>query len=435
VDARRIAIETLAIGAVIGGIWWRWWAVQNAVPEIAIPAVPPAPAVNGYDVLAHALAASAAQAAAGHDERYYDRETAAVPTEAGREAIVRDNAAAIGAIHQVLALAWQSPVPQTTGDSRPFMLYAGIRNALRNCALAGDVKAAHSDVSGALQVWGDTMQFGAEVVPSGRAGFYRMGIACESIGRQRFWSIAGSLSAADARAAALRVERIDDQRVPLTVAMTNGKWSTESLLLNEMRSRSLPQFADLIRPAQDGGADADAQRSSESQWILQARLMMKSKTAVLRDYDAYVDAQIAQAALPPGAYATAPVAAPADPINAYFLGGAPESETREIQEAARARTQDALLCATLALRAYRVEHGAYPMTLNALVDGGYLRHLPVDPFDMAGAPVRYRLLASDRYLLYSIGPDGKDDGGRPIRNALSNPVDSDGDIVAGVTLR
>ncbi|MBV9848134.1 MAG: hypothetical protein JO250_00460 [Armatimonadetes bacterium] len=111
---------------------------------------------------------------------------------------------------------------------------------------------------------------------------------------------------------------------------------------------------------------------------------------------------------------------------------------------ASGEAQNALLLTALALRAYRVEHGVYPATLDALIPT-YLSRVPDDPFALSG-PLRYRRVG-DKYVLYSVGPDGKDDGGRPIFDA-SKPAprpgkrdqrryvkeDSKGDIVAGVNV-
>jgi len=65
----------------------------------------------------------------------------------------------------------------------------------------------------------------------------------------------------------------------------------------------------------------------------------------------------------------------------------------------------------------------------------YLPTVPGDPFD-AERPFKYRK-AAGAYVLYSVGPDGKDDHGRPIprRGGARSTyalADSIGDIVAGV---
>jgi len=59
------------------------------------------------------------------------------------------------------------------------------------------------------------------------------------------------------------------------------------------------------------------------------------------------------------------------------------------------------------LAAYRAEHGSYPERLDDLVPA-IIPQLPVDIFH--AKPFVYRQ-TDDGYLLYSIGPNGKDDGG------------------------
>jgi hypothetical protein len=66
-----------------------------------------------------------------------------------------------------------------------------------------------------------------------------------------------------------------------------------------------------------------------------------------------------------------------------------------------------LLDVALALKRYRAERGEYPATLADLQ--ATLSHpLPQDHY--ANAPLKYRH-AGDGFVLYSIGPDGDDDGG------------------------
>jgi hypothetical protein len=73
------------------------------------------------------------------------------------------------------------------------------------------------------------------------------------------------------------------------------------------------------------------------------------------------------------------------------------------------RNDAALRCAiaALAVERYRLRHGRWPESLDALVPD-LLRAVPMDPFD--GKPLRYRRNAEE-VAVYSVGPDGKDDGG------------------------
>lgn len=63
----------------------------------------------------------------------------------------------------------------------------------------------------------------------------------------------------------------------------------------------------------------------------------------------------------------------------------------------------------IAVDRYRLDHGAFPATLDALVPQ-YLDDVPPDPFD--GHPLRF-IVRNDEALVYSVGPDLKDDAGAP----------------------
>jgi hypothetical protein len=73
------------------------------------------------------------------------------------------------------------------------------------------------------------------------------------------------------------------------------------------------------------------------------------------------------------------------------------------------RDQAELRCAVVmvALERYRQAKNRWPEALTDLVPS-FLPSLPLDPFD--GFPLRYRR-SDDGVVIYSVGPDGKDDGG------------------------
>jgi hypothetical protein len=70
-----------------------------------------------------------------------------------------------------------------------------------------------------------------------------------------------------------------------------------------------------------------------------------------------------------------------------------------------------LMIIDLALRQYHSATGAWPDTLNELAPN-FVSEVPIDPYDPQGGELRY-LRTADGYLLYSVGYDGDDDGGRP----------------------
>jgi hypothetical protein len=64
----------------------------------------------------------------------------------------------------------------------------------------------------------------------------------------------------------------------------------------------------------------------------------------------------------------------------------------------------------IALKRYQLKHGSYPEKLSELVPK-FFSAVPLDPVD--GQPLRYRRNADGTFLLYSVGENGKDDGGDP----------------------
>lgn len=69
-----------------------------------------------------------------------------------------------------------------------------------------------------------------------------------------------------------------------------------------------------------------------------------------------------------------------------------------------------LAVTAIALQRYRLRHGQFPAGLSALTPE-ILPSVPLDPVDHK--PLRYHLDPDATFLLYSIGPDGVDNGGDP----------------------
>jgi hypothetical protein len=82
---------------------------------------------------------------------------------------------------------------------------------------------------------------------------------------------------------------------------------------------------------------------------------------------------------------------------------------------AHARNEANLRCAlvALAVERYRAENRSWPASLESLMQTGYLKAVPIDPFD--GKQLRYRPTA-EGVLVYSVGVDRIDNGGVVNRN-------------------
>lgn len=86
-----------------------------------------------------------------------------------------------------------------------------------------------------------------------------------------------------------------------------------------------------------------------------------------------------------------------------------QSMAHAMLNAARTQAMRADAQVAIAMTRFRLDHGNFPATLDLLVPA-YLDEMPLDPFD--GKPLRLTRHGGD-WIVYSIGPDGKDDGGAP----------------------
>jgi hypothetical protein len=94
------------------------------------------------------------------------------------------------------------------------------------------------------------------------------------------------------------------------------------------------------------------------------------------------------------------------PISSLML----PNHAKAFRTAARHETQRRLTITAIALKRYQLQHGQFPVELDELVPD-FLTAVPIDL--MSGEPLRYRRHADGSFTLYSVGEDGKDDGGDP----------------------
>lgn len=328
-----------------------------------------------------------------------------------KAALVRENAAALKTLRQGFAYPYQPPPVRSINVRDLYPYSVPERRLARLLAFESQVKAARGDWAGAVNSGLDTVQEGTQI-PHGSVLIGKLvGLACQAIGRRHLWPDVDHLSAAQARAAAHRLEKIQASSLPFAQTLQEEEWFGQAAMQELFRG---PR-------------------------AVLNRLPFFLKHRYIHDYTRYMDQSIANARRPYAAKPPVP-AVPGDFVNALFLLDASVLPQARIEDTYNC-TQNALLTVALALYAYKMEHGASPSTLDALVPS-YLTHVPDDPFAL-NDPLRYRR-AGAKYRLYSVGPDGRDDGGRPIfhqptakgsgaqRSRYGVQEDSLGDIVAGV---
>jgi hypothetical protein len=396
------------------------WQTGNAVPPVRFPR-PALPNPNAF------VFYTGAGEALVHDREIGEAvsgRTAADFTIAEKRALVADNAAALRTLRDGLKLPYHEP-PVHNADAL-FPHYARFRGLVRLLVLEGQTRAAAGDAAGAANSYLDAVQMGQQIPRGAPLIGSLVGNACQAIGRRPLWGLTDRLGSGAAKAAARRMERITANAVPLAEVLEQEKYFGQAGLLD--------LFDDPGR-LRNVGDDLGAPRV-----VTPLVFFLFPKRTIMSSYTVFMDRTIARSHRPFAERGAEPPV-PADPINRMLV---PVLAPLPFQYA-HTQAQNALLTVALALRAFRAEHGAYPRALDELVARGYLARLPDDPFAVK-APLRYRRIAPDRYVLYSVGPDGRDDNGKAIDdpraarrgggrgNDPRHQVEenSRGDVVAGV---
>jgi hypothetical protein len=237
-----------------------------------------------------------------------------------------------------------------------------------------------------------------------------------------------------AKRGAQRMQQILDARVPFSETLTYEKASGQAERLALFRNPAM-----LTSSVIGGGDEGSSGKNGFAFLLAQAFYVLHPKRQLMADYVRYMDHLIGDAQKP-YAVSKPPLPSPGDLITEME---APLYAQARLKDVASGETQSALLAVALALRAYRVDQGHFPDNLNELCPN-YLSRIPRDSFALSGS-LLYRRTRAD-YLLYSIGPDGVDDGGRAIvsRSGRSGELRHNvyldrtsvlkGDIVAGVNV-
>ena len=71
----------------------------------------------------------------------------------------------------------------------------------------------------------------------------------------------------------------------------------------------------------------------------------------------------------------------------------------------------------LALRRWQFSHQGTPEDLTSVIKGSGLKTVPIDPYD--GKPLKMAMV-DDHPVIYSVGRDGKDDGGLTDQTSTRN---------------
>ncbi len=419
-----------------------WWYDTNRDPNIVIPPAPVAPKPNGFDFFVKAAQAYVAEphSLIIEKEPEPDPKNAKIfnqkyPLKA-REAWIQQNAEALRLLRQ--GLKYQSQYPPRTDYMRPYSNFRGLGRLLIS---ESHVFVAKGDWNKAAQPALECIRFGQEVRRGGPNVAWILGSDSSMRGIKALQQTVDRLDAPTAKNTAHQLESMLKTAPSVTDALHEEKWmQLQSYRSIFSQSNWRAQFATVeARWEQfDVFLDSMATGRKPTYWdsakVLgvyaqgRARMLSYSKRRLTQNYIAVADAAIAASQQP---YRNIKPARGADIFSDIFV----DSYARNRWSYTLSRVNYRQLIAALALRAYKLEKGSYPASLNALVPA-YLPSVPLDVF--VNKPLRYKREGAS-YKLWSIGPDRKDDGGKPARDTTKFPnrqtiVDSAsiGDFVFGV---
>lgn len=309
----------------------------------------------------------------------------------------------------------QLPVlhPPVSDYSTDFGYYGGFRVLGSLLKQESAVRVSNVDWAGAMDSDLDCIQLGVAMTRGGPLRASVAGRAIENLGRRDLDPIINKLSAKECRAAAARLVEIEALRPPFSdpirqekiTALTLTRLSFEQLDWSEVVGQTLKPNGEHF--------------SNEEMFALSNIGQNEVQSNITRVLE-----QVMSTADAPYRPAKTRVERGPDPWSRLLTDAAATPNFRVDYEAARA--QDWLLKLALELRAEKLEAGAYPVTFATAID-------PFADPSSDDPKLKYRR-DKDSYLLYSVGPNGKDDGGTPLKLAESGaiPPDASGDLLAPV---
>jgi len=328
---------------------------------------------------------------------YYVKARKAMTVANDNEDELKAYAPALHLIRQGFRFRYEKPQNAPEPDSlRSFML-----TAAQIFQRESKAEAAKKNWAAAANTAVDSIRLGEDLT-HGNWVDGMTGGACENLALKSLQKTVNHVDRNTARMLAKRLEKIVSQQV---------------------------RFAGIIQAEKRQGLHYYDEFATSHDWRKQYPTK-KSLKEMRKDYVATMNSWITDAKLPYLQRKTS-FHIPDDPINREILGvwNNPNTKSLGVVQGLTLtilHTRNALFLLEFALRAYQLQHGNYPQKLSELVPG-YLQKIPNDPF-ATNSPLKYKR-DKTMYILYSIGPDGKDDGGKDIKGDRIF-VGKKGDILA-----
>jgi hypothetical protein len=359
------------------------WANYLPAPE---PETAAMPNPNGYRACLTALASMSPLPA---NSPVNKPETASA---GALRAALQPNTAGLEQLRKAIRLEYRNPPIRDPATLLPEL--AQYRNAARLFSAQSHLEAAEGHWDRAMESALDPIEMASRFPRGGLLVHFLVGRACTALGVPQAERCVPHLSPTETRRARERVGRIIRQYPTLPEVMEEERRSG----LAALRLLFKGKYAASTLTAMGSGTAPAANP------LLDTLVYVYPKSWSYGSLDRFYRAVIAEAKKPYGQQQNPPL--PSDPITASM---APVTNSSR-RSAAYNETQLQLLHLSLALREYRQRHGRYPASLKALAPAIF-EGLPTDPFSQK--PFVYRPKGKG-YLLYSVGPDRTDNGGKPV---------------------
>jgi hypothetical protein len=300
--------------------------------------------------------------------------------------------------------------PRVRNRDEAFGDYRDFRKLAELIEQESDVLFSDGNWNGALNSSLDCIEFGVLISRGGPLGAAQAGCDIEQLGRNNLTpALISRLTKDESLAAAARLARIESLRPPYPDALRVEK-VTGLALTKESFEKS--DWTDVVNET----VKPDGKSFTESEKSI---LNNSGQDEIIANLSKVLDEAIAGAEAPyrPTKFN---VGRAADPWSRMLTDAVTSSSYRIDYE--RGRAENPMIRAALLLRVHKIETGTYPETIE----------LPFDPFT-TDAKMKYRR-AGDAYVLYSVGPNGKDDNGQPIvlGEGEGLTITTKGDLVAPV---
>jgi hypothetical protein len=392
-------VSALALG-IVG-----YWQYATSVPPFK-PQLPPMPRPNGYERAAKAAERRSSAKHPPYPPRWPNG------TQAELRAQLAPIRPILDEIREAFQLEWRAPPERALQPGAAFPDYACFRECARCFMAETTVARREGDCGTAMQRSLDGMELGAKIPWGGGLIARLVGLACHAMGFSQVERIVPHLPAGAIPGALDRVRRMRKAWPPLFET-----WESE-------RIEALSFYTDIfvsmgrapLREQLEGLRSVEDERGV---WGAVRRGLVPRRM-VLADIDRSYRELIAESKKPFRQRNAVP-----DADNPWLPSSGAGAEAQLGWKYEFAQTELAILEVTLAVRLHRLRNGQYPADLHAIGR----QWLPAVPVDEWGQPVAYRLKGG-KPSIYSLGPDGKDDGGLAA-NVRHLGATARGDLVFG----